>query len=76
MYIGGLDLGLTGSFTIVFGVTVLQIECEGLKTKPHTPTLSHTEYLAVFSQMIAFHEPALFNHLDSTAFNPEVGLTA
>ncbi|CAI8006071.1 TBC domain-containing protein kinase-like protein, partial [Geodia barretti] len=30
------------------------------------------EYLAVFSQMIAFHEPALFNHLDSTAFNPEL----
>jgi TBC domain-containing protein kinase-like protein len=30
------------------------------------------EYLAVFSQMIAFHEPELYNHLDSIAFHPEL----
>ena len=31
-----------------------------------------TEYLAIFSQLIAFHDPELFNHLDSIAFQPEV----
>jgi len=33
------------------------------------------EYLAVFSQLIAFHDPDLFNHLDSTGFHPEVRVT-
>lgn len=31
-----------------------------------------TEYLAVFSQLIAFHDPELFNHLHETGFIPEV----
>ena len=30
------------------------------------------EYLAKFSHMIAFHEPLLFNHLDSIMFAPEL----
>ncbi|KAJ7357723.1 hypothetical protein OS493_023862 [Desmophyllum pertusum] len=30
------------------------------------------EYLAVFSQMIAFHDPELFNHLYDTGFIPEL----
>lgn len=30
------------------------------------------EYLAVFSQLIAFHDPELFNHLHETGFIPEV----
>ena len=34
-----------------------------------------TEYLAIFSQLIAFHDPELFNHLDSIAFQPEVYIT-
>ena len=32
----------------------------------------NTEYLAVFSQLIAFHDPELFNHLHETGFIPEV----
>ncbi len=31
------------------------------------------EYLAVFSQMIAYHEPELYNHLSDIGFAPEVG---
>jgi len=30
------------------------------------------EYLAVFKQLIAFHEPALYNHLDEIGFQPEL----
>ena len=30
------------------------------------------EYLAVFKQAIAFHEPDLFNHLDEIGFQPEL----
>ncbi|XP_078369645.1 TBC domain-containing protein kinase-like protein isoform X2 [Oculina patagonica] len=30
------------------------------------------EYLAVFSQLIAFHDPELFNHLHDTGFIPEL----
>ena len=30
------------------------------------------EYLAVFKQMIAFHDPELFNHLDEIGFQPEL----
>jgi TBC domain-containing protein kinase-like protein len=30
------------------------------------------EYLAVFSHLIAFHEPELYTHLDSIGFLPEV----
>jgi TBC domain-containing protein kinase-like protein len=30
------------------------------------------EYLAVFAQMIAYHSPEIFNHLDSTSFNPDL----
>lgn len=30
------------------------------------------EYLAVFSQLIAFHDPELFNHLHETGFIPEL----
>lgn len=32
----------------------------------------NAEYLAVFSQLIAFHDPELFNHLHDTGFIPEV----
>jgi len=32
----------------------------------------YAEYLAVFSQLIAFHDPELFNHLHDTGFIPEV----
>lgn len=34
--------------------------------------ISFPEYLAVFSQLIAFHDPELFNHLHETGFIPEV----
>ena len=30
------------------------------------------EYLAVFKQLIAFHDPELFNHLDEIGFQPEL----
>ncbi|XP_064391569.1 TBC domain-containing protein kinase-like protein isoform X2 [Halichondria panicea] len=30
------------------------------------------EYLAVFNQLVAFHDPALFNHLDSIGFVPDL----
>lgn len=30
------------------------------------------EYLAKFSHMIAFHDPQLFNHLDTIGFIPEL----
>ena len=33
---------------------------------------SSSEYLAVFSQLIAFHDPELFNHLGESGFIPEV----
>ncbi len=41
-------------------------------THTHTRTHTHTEYLAVFNQLIAFHDPVLFNHLDSIGFVPDV----
>ena len=44
-------------------------------THTNAHTRAHAEYLAVFSQMIAFHEPALYNHLDSIAFSPEVSVS-
>lgn len=31
-----------------------------------------TEYLTVFSQMIAFHDPELSNHLNEIGFIPDV----
>ena len=31
-----------------------------------------TEYLAVFSHLIAFHDPELSNHLDGIGFIPDV----
>lgn len=37
-----------------------------------TDFLFFLEYLAVFSQLISFHDPKLFNHLDSNMFFPEV----
>ena len=30
------------------------------------------EYLSIFSHLIAFHDPALFNHLDELSFTPEL----
>lgn len=30
------------------------------------------EYLAVFSHMIAYHDPELFNHLDTNGFTPDL----
>ena len=36
---------------------------------------SSSEYLAVFSQLIAFHDPELFNHLGESGFIPEVWST-
>lgn len=30
------------------------------------------EYLSIFSHLIAFHDPALFNHLDQLSFTPEL----
>ena len=30
------------------------------------------EYLAVFKQLIAFHLPDLYNHLDDIGFHPEL----
>lgn len=30
------------------------------------------EYLAVFSQLIAYHEPELYTHLNDIGFAPEV----
>ncbi|KAI1280799.1 TBC domain-containing protein kinase-like protein [Halotydeus destructor] len=30
------------------------------------------EYLALFSHLLAFHDPKLFNHLDELGFNPEL----
>lgn len=30
------------------------------------------EYLSLFSHLIAFHDPALFNHLDELSFTPEL----
>ena len=42
-------------------------DCPPLFPPPPIP-----EYLALFNQMIAFHEPELYNHLDSIGFIPEV----
>ena len=32
----------------------------------------YTEYLAVFSQIIAYYDPEVFNHLDNIGFHPDV----
>jgi len=32
------------------------------------------EYLAMFSQLLAFHEPELSNHLEEDGFSPDVSL--
>ena len=31
-----------------------------------------TEYLAVFSHLLAFHDPGLFSHLDGIGFIPDL----
>lgn len=36
------------------------------------PFASFSEYLTVFSQMIAFHDPELSNHLNEIGFIPDV----
>lgn len=35
-----------------------------------------SEYLTVFSQMIAFHDPELSNHLNEIGFIPDVSAKA
>lgn len=42
----------------------------GFFAKDNSPTIQ--EYLALFSQLIAFHDPDLFNHLDQLGFTPEL----
>lgn len=37
--------------------------------------LIHLEYLAVYSHMIAFHDPELYSHLDRNMFYPDVSTT-
>lgn len=37
-------------------------------------TSINIEYLAVFSQMIAYHDPELMAHLDSITFIPDVSI--
>ena len=32
----------------------------------------YIEYLAVFSQIIAYDDPEVFNHLDNIGFHPDV----
>ena len=40
----------------------------------HTPLTTPTvEYLAIFSQLVSFHDPELFVHLDEIGFQPQVG---
>mgnify|MGYP001793324819 FL=1 len=40
----------------------------------HYNLLCIVEYLALFSQLITFHEPELSNHLDEIGFAPDVSL--
>ncbi|RWS25441.1 TBC domain-containing protein kinase-like protein [Leptotrombidium deliense] len=42
----------------------------GFFNKDNSPTIQ--EYLALFSHLIAFHDPLLFNHLRQLGFTPEL----
>ena len=42
----------------------------GFFNKDNSATIQ--EYLALFSHLIAFHDPQLFNHLDNLGFTPEL----
>lgn len=51
------------------------VGCEGhWGVSDGIPPSQTPEYLAVFSHMIAFHDPELYNHLDSVAFVPEASV--
>lgn len=42
----------------------------GFFNRDNSPTIQ--EYLSLFSHLLAFHDPSLFNHLDHLGFNPEL----
>ena len=79
VYWQGLD-SLASPFVIVnFDNEPLALACfdafinkylKGFFDKDNSPTIQ--EYLALFSHLVAFHDPALFNHLDTLGFNPEL----
>jgi len=79
VYWQGLD-SLAAPFVIVnFGNEARAFACfdqfimkylRGFFDRDNSPTIQ--EYLALFSHLLAFHDPDLFNHLDSLAFTPEL----
>ena len=55
--------------------TFFQVFVHKLPSRLHLPPfalLPDSEYLTVFSQMIAFHDPELSNHLNEIGFIPDV----
>jgi TBC domain-containing protein kinase-like protein len=79
VYWQGLD-SLAAPFVIVnFGNEARAFACfdqfiskylRGFFSRDNSPTIQ--EYLALFSHLIAFHDPDLFNHLDNLCFTPEL----
>ena len=79
VYWQGLD-SLAAPFVIVnFGNEARAFACfdqfitkylRGFFNRDNSPTIQ--EYLSLFSHLIAFHDPDLFNHLDNLAFTPEL----
>ena len=79
VYWQGLD-SLAAPFVIVnFGHEARAFACfdqfikkylRGFFNRDNSPTIQ--EYLALFSHLLAFHDPDLFNHLDHLSFTPEL----
>lgn len=59
-------------FTLLVKLMFLVPECTGCTTDILMLLFFFPEYLTVFSQMIAFHDPELSNHLNEIGFIPDV----